>query len=115
MAGLAQNGDGLRADQAGAPDDDDLHGFPRLSTTQMGSNAWRNPGAKSSVASRTNISHRWLSAGHLVAEVAARQIDDNQSSRFVSRLSSQPARRCWRAQGRWRRSISRVAMSRWRM
>ena len=27
MAALAQNGDGLRADQAGAADDDDLHGF----------------------------------------------------------------------------------------
>src|SRR6185437_6696360 len=31
MATLAQNGDGLRADQAGAADDDDLHGFPPLS------------------------------------------------------------------------------------
>jgi hypothetical protein len=30
VAALAQNGDGLRADQAGAADDDDLHGssFP---------------------------------------------------------------------------------------
>ena len=27
MAALAQNGDGLRADQAGAADDDDLHHF----------------------------------------------------------------------------------------
>ena len=30
MAALAQNGDGLRADQAGAADDDDLHGFTSL-------------------------------------------------------------------------------------
>src|SRR5215211_5790631 len=29
-AALAQNGDGLRADQAGAADDDDLHGLPSL-------------------------------------------------------------------------------------
>jgi hypothetical protein len=28
VAALAQNGDGLRADQAGAADDDDLHGLP---------------------------------------------------------------------------------------
>src|SRR5207253_1236723 len=27
VSALAQNGDGLRADQAGAADDDDLHGF----------------------------------------------------------------------------------------
>jgi hypothetical protein len=27
---LAQNGDGLRADQAGAADDDDLHGLLSL-------------------------------------------------------------------------------------
>jgi hypothetical protein len=27
VAGLAQNGDGLRADQAGAADNDDLHGL----------------------------------------------------------------------------------------
>ena len=33
VATLAQNGDGLRADQAGAADDDDLNGFPPLSTT----------------------------------------------------------------------------------
>src|SRR5262245_34934880 len=33
VAALAQNGNGLRADQAGAADDDDLHGFPPLSTT----------------------------------------------------------------------------------
>ena len=42
MAALAQNGDGLRADQAGAANDDDLHGYPRLSTSGdpcMGSNA----------------------------------------------------------------------------
>src|SRR5215475_14345668 len=31
VAALAQNGNGLRADQAGAADDDDLHGLP-LST-----------------------------------------------------------------------------------
>jgi hypothetical protein len=31
---FAQNGDGLRADQAGAPDNDNLHGLPRLSTIQ---------------------------------------------------------------------------------
>jgi hypothetical protein len=30
VAALAQNGDGLRADQAGATDDDDLHGLPSL-------------------------------------------------------------------------------------
>ena len=30
MAALAQNGDGLRADQAGAADDDDLHDLPSL-------------------------------------------------------------------------------------
>jgi hypothetical protein len=30
VAALAQNGDGLRADQAGAADDDDLHGLPSL-------------------------------------------------------------------------------------
>ena len=30
VAGLAQNGDGLRADQAGAADDDDLHDLPFL-------------------------------------------------------------------------------------
>jgi hypothetical protein len=29
-AALAQNGDGLRADQAGAADDDDLHGLPSI-------------------------------------------------------------------------------------
>jgi hypothetical protein len=33
VAALAQNGDGLRADQAGAADDDDLHGLPPLSMT----------------------------------------------------------------------------------
>jgi hypothetical protein len=33
VAALTQNGDGLRADQAGAADDDDLHGYPPLSTT----------------------------------------------------------------------------------
>jgi len=33
VATLAQNGDGLRADQAGAADDDDLHGLPSLSMT----------------------------------------------------------------------------------
>src|SRR6266536_2574135 len=30
VAALAQNGDGLRADQARAADDDDLHGLPSL-------------------------------------------------------------------------------------
>src|SRR5262249_53913278 len=30
VAALAQNGDGLRADQAGAADNDDLHGLPSL-------------------------------------------------------------------------------------
>jgi len=30
LAALAQNGNGLRADQAGAADDDDLHGLPSL-------------------------------------------------------------------------------------
>jgi hypothetical protein len=30
VAPLAQNGDGLRADQAGAADDDDLHDLPSL-------------------------------------------------------------------------------------
>src|SRR5262249_9617807 len=30
MAALAQNGDGLRADQASAADDDDLHDLPSL-------------------------------------------------------------------------------------
>jgi hypothetical protein len=30
VAALAQNGDGLRADQAGAADDDDFHGLPPL-------------------------------------------------------------------------------------
>jgi len=30
MAALAQNGDGLRADQARAADDDDLDGLPSL-------------------------------------------------------------------------------------
>ena len=30
VAALAQNGDGLRADQAGPADDDDLHGLPSL-------------------------------------------------------------------------------------
>jgi hypothetical protein len=30
VAALAQNGDGLRADQAGAADDDDLHSLPSL-------------------------------------------------------------------------------------
>ena len=39
---FAQNGDGLRADQAGAPDNDNLHGLPRLSTIQS-----CNPGEKS--------------------------------------------------------------------
>src|SRR6516164_6791313 len=39
---FAQNGDGLRADQAGAPDHDNLHGLPRLSTIQS-----CNPGEKS--------------------------------------------------------------------
>jgi hypothetical protein len=42
VAALAQNGDGLRADQAGAPDDDDLHGFTSLvddRRPKMGSNA----------------------------------------------------------------------------
>src|SRR5262249_14960597 len=33
MAATAQNGDGLRADQAGAADDDDLHDLPPLSMT----------------------------------------------------------------------------------
>jgi hypothetical protein len=31
VAALAQNGDGLRADQARAADDDDLHGLPSWS------------------------------------------------------------------------------------
>jgi hypothetical protein len=39
---FAQNGDGFRADQAGAPDNDKLHGLPRLSTIQS-----CNPGEKS--------------------------------------------------------------------
>ena len=30
VATLAQNGDGLRADQAGAADDDDLYGLPSV-------------------------------------------------------------------------------------
>jgi hypothetical protein len=30
VAALVQNGDGLRADQAGAADDDDFHGLPSL-------------------------------------------------------------------------------------
>ena len=30
VAALVQNGDGLRADQAGAADNDDLHGLPSL-------------------------------------------------------------------------------------
>ena len=30
VAALAQNGDGLRAEQAGAADHDDLHGLPSL-------------------------------------------------------------------------------------
>jgi hypothetical protein len=30
VAALAQNGDGLRADEAGAADDDDFHGLPPL-------------------------------------------------------------------------------------
>src|SRR5260370_9818787 len=34
VATLAQNGDGLRADQAGAADDDDLHSLPPLSKPQ---------------------------------------------------------------------------------
>src|SRR5436305_14780906 len=34
VAAPAQNGDGLRADQAGATDDDDLHGGPSLSTSK---------------------------------------------------------------------------------
>src|SRR5258708_1504158 len=33
VAALAQNGDGLRADQAGADDDDDLHGLAALRMT----------------------------------------------------------------------------------
>src|SRR6267143_899119 len=33
VATLAQNGDGLRANQAGAADDEDLHGFTSLSKT----------------------------------------------------------------------------------
>src|SRR5439155_24736146 len=33
VAALAQNGDGLRANQAGPADDDDLHGLTPLSTT----------------------------------------------------------------------------------
>src|SRR6516164_10472793 len=33
VTALAQNGDGFRADQAGAADDDDLHGLPPLSMT----------------------------------------------------------------------------------
>src|SRR5215467_12576647 len=39
---FAQNGNGLRADQAGASDNDNLHGLPRLSTIQS-----CNPGEKS--------------------------------------------------------------------
>src|SRR5215469_15995181 len=31
---FAQNGDALRADQAGAPDNDNLHGLPRLSSVR---------------------------------------------------------------------------------
>jgi hypothetical protein len=34
VATLAQNGDGLGADQAGAADDDDLHGLPPFSKPQ---------------------------------------------------------------------------------
>jgi hypothetical protein len=30
VAALAQNGDGLRADETGAADDDDLHDLPSL-------------------------------------------------------------------------------------
>jgi hypothetical protein len=30
VTSLAQNGDGLRADQAGAADDDDFHDLPRV-------------------------------------------------------------------------------------
>ena len=39
---FAQNGDGLRTDQAGVSYNDNLHGLPRLSTIQ----SW-NPGEKS--------------------------------------------------------------------
>jgi hypothetical protein len=40
VAALAQNGDGLRADQAGAADNDDFDSFSPLSTEvpKMGSN-----------------------------------------------------------------------------
>src|ERR1051326_2134937 len=37
VAALPQNGDGLRADQAGAADDDDLHGSP------LPADDWRPP------------------------------------------------------------------------
>jgi hypothetical protein len=64
VAALAQNGDGLRADQAGAADDDDLHGLPFLVDDWRPSNGFeckakhRRPAnaptlAQTSLASRT--------------------------------------------------------------
>jgi hypothetical protein len=41
VAALAQNGDGLRANQAGPADDDNLHGLPPLSTMQKQNAATR--------------------------------------------------------------------------
>jgi hypothetical protein len=49
VAALAQNGDGLRADQAGAPDNDDLHDLPSVVDDWRSSNGfgistlWRCP------------------------------------------------------------------------
>ena len=34
MAALAQNGDGLRADQAGTSNDDEIHSLPSCSMTE---------------------------------------------------------------------------------
>jgi hypothetical protein len=47
---FAQNRDGLRADQAGAPDNDNLHRLPRLPTIQS-----CNPGGKISMDFRTDV------------------------------------------------------------
>ena len=55
VAAPAQNGDGLRADQARAADDDDLHGLPSLVDDGQPSNGFECKGRKYLCALRARI------------------------------------------------------------
>jgi hypothetical protein len=71
VAALAQNGNGLRADQAGAADDDDLHGFPPLSTN------WKCSGSQVSA-----LGYDVLTPGHSTTSSRCRAVCLRHSSSF---------------------------------